>query len=396
MTGRGQEGFSLVELLLAGFITLIVVAGAFELAGPAQRLFQAQPEAADMQQRTRVAVDALRRDLIMAGAGTYAGPALGPLNDLIAPVMPYRAFGDSPDQTRNVFFRPDAISFFYVPSTPSQTRLSDALAPGALDPLIEMPPNCPLAVSQQACGFKSGDRVLLVDDSGNWDVFSVDQVFNGVMTFLHRGTSSITRYPAGAAVSEIRIGTYHLKTDVPAGTYQLMRHDGWVTELPVVDEVVGLEFRYFGSAQPPQLTGAPLDVAPGPWTTYGPAPPSVGVTRGNWPAGENCTFGVASGVHVPRLATIAPGGVTLVELTAAMLTDGPWCPDSLSPARFDADLLRVRRIHVSLRVQSALASLRGPAGTLFARGGTARAGDRYVPDMVVQFDITPRNMNLAR
>jgi hypothetical protein len=79
-----------------------------------------------------------------------------------------------------------------------------------------------------------------------------------------------------------------------------------------------------------------------------------------------------------------------------MLTDGPWCPDSISPNRFDADLLRIRRIRVSLRVQSGLASLRGPAGTLFARGGTARAGDRYVPDLTVQFDVTPRNMNLGR
>ena len=85
---RRQEGFSLVELLLASLITVIVVAGAFELAAPAQRMFQAQPEAADMQQRMRVAVDAIRRDLVMAGAGTYAGPALGPLNDVVAPVMP--------------------------------------------------------------------------------------------------------------------------------------------------------------------------------------------------------------------------------------------------------------------------------------------------------------------
>ena len=92
-----QHGFSLVELLLASLITLIVVGGAFALVAPAQRMFQSQPEAADMQQRMRVAVDALRRDLVMAGAGTYAGPALGPLNDVIAPIMPFRAFDDVPD-----------------------------------------------------------------------------------------------------------------------------------------------------------------------------------------------------------------------------------------------------------------------------------------------------------
>jgi len=391
-----QEGFSLVELLLASLITVIVVAGAFELAAPAQRLFQAQPEAADMQQRMRVAVDALRRDLVMAGAGTYAGPALGPLNDVVAPVMPLRAFGDIPDQAKNAFFRSDAISFLYVPSTPSQTRLSAPLAPGALDPLIETPHNCPLTTSQQVCGFASGDRVLLTNTSGDWGIYNVDQVVSGGMTLLHRGQPSSASYPVGSALSAIRAGSYFLKNDIAGGTYQLMRHDGWTTELPVVDEVVALEFRYFGAALPPQLTGAPLDVTPGPWTTYGPPPPPIAITRGSWPAGENCIFAVVNGAHVARLTTIAPGGVTLVELTSATLTDGPWCPDSISPNRFDADLLRVRRIHVSLRVQSALASLRGPAGVLFAHGGTARAGDRYVPDLVTQFDITPRNLNLAR
>jgi len=391
-----QDGFSLVELLLASLITVIVVGGAFQLAAPAQRMFQAQPEAADMQQRVRVAVDALRRDLVMAGAGTYAGPALGPLNDILAPVMPLNGFGDAPDQAQNVFFRPDAISFLYVPSTASQTQLSASLAPGGLDPLIETSQNCPLPTSQQVCGFASGDRVLLTDTSGDWDVYSVDQVVNSAMTLLHRGPPSSASYPVGSALSAIRAGSYFLKSDIAAGTYQLMRHDGWVTELPVVDEVVALEFRYFGTTEPPQLTGAPLDVILGPWTTYGPPPPPLPMTRGSWPAGENCIFAVVNGVHVPRLTTIAPGGLTLVELTPSMLTDGPWCPDSTSLNRFDADLLRVRRIHVSLRVQSALASLRGPAGLLFAHGGSARAGDRYVPDLVTQFDITPRNLNLAR
>jgi hypothetical protein len=79
-----------------------------------------------------------------------------------------------------------------------------------------------------------------------------------------------------------------------------------------------------------------------------------------------------------------------------MLTDGPWCPNAVATNRFDADLLRVRKIRVTLRVQSALASLRGPAGTLFLKGGTARAGERFVPDLEVQFDIAPRNMNLGR
>ena len=147
---------------------------------------------------------------------------------------------------------------------------------------------------------------------------------------------------------------------------------------------------------PPQLTGASPDTAPGPWTTYGPAPPSPAVSRGAWPAGENCTFAVVDGVQVPRLPPLASEVTALVELPPAILTDGPWCPNALAANRFDADLLRVRRIAVSLRVQSALASLRGPAGTFFTRGGTARASDRFLPDLLVRVDVMPRNMNLAR
>ena len=64
----------------------------------------------------------------MAGAGTYTGPALGALNNVLAPVMPYRAFGDTPDQARGIFHRTDAISFLYVPSTPIADAALAALA----------------------------------------------------------------------------------------------------------------------------------------------------------------------------------------------------------------------------------------------------------------------------
>jgi hypothetical protein len=47
-------------------------------------------------------------------------------------------------------------------------------------------------------------------------------------------------------------------------------------------------------------------------------------------------------------------------------------------------------------VQAALASLRGPAGTMVLKGGTANASDRFIPDQEIQFDVTPRNMNLGR
>src|SRR5262249_52665446 len=151
-----------------------------------------------------------------------------------------------------------------------------------------------------------------------------------------------------------------------------------------------LQFRYFGDPQPPQLTGKPLAQAPGPWTTYGPVPPQLGIVKGNYPAGENCAFKIDTGQQVPRLPVLGAGGVTQLELTKDLLTDGKyWCPSDDKPNRFDADLLRIRRIRVTFRVQAALATMRGPAGPLFTNGGSATAGNKYLPDQEVTFDVTP-------
>ena len=113
-----------------------------------------------------------------------------------------------------------------------------------------------------------------------------------------------------------------------------------------------------------------------------------------WGAGENCTFAVAAGLHVSRLASLGSG--PSVSLDPSMLQDGPWCPDETRPARFDADLLRVRRIRVVVRVQAAAPALRGPVGALFAHGGTALSPARYVPDQEIRFDVSPRNPGTAR
>jgi hypothetical protein len=389
------QGFSLVELVIAVLITMAVAGVLFTFVGPAHRIFQAQPEQSDVQQRLRVSVDSLVRDLTMAGAGTYEGPAAGPLTYLVAPVRPYVAFGDAPDSSLGTFFRTDAVSFLYVPSTPSQTTLASPLAPGALDVQLSVAPNCPPPTATTLCGLRHGDRLMILDDASEGDVFSVDRVGPGVMSLSHRGPPAVAEYGAGAIATRIELGSYYLKTDEPNRTYQLMRHDGWATALPVVDDVVRLEFRYFGDPEPPRRTARPLE-EPGPWTTYGPAPPLLHSTRGRWPAGENCAFTVVDGEHVPRLEVLGAGGATQVELTRPLLTDGPWCPDETAPNRFDADLLRVRRVRAIVRVQAALAWLRGPAGRLFLKAGRATGAERFVPDLEVQFDVAPRNMNLGR
>ena len=230
---RHDDGFTLTELLVVMAITLGLMAALFGLVQPAQGIFDAQPELADMQQRLRVGVDVLAHGLLMANA----------------PVMPYRVGRRQSDPERGVFFRSDTISVLSVP----------------------------------------------------WD-----------------GTT-------------IESHTYYLRRDPAAGEFQLRHYDGASTDRPVVDHVVQLNFAYFGAGH--------------------------------------------------------------ARLNQAMFEDGPWYPNGTDSHRFDADLLNIRLVRVTLRVQAARAALRGPAGVLFMHGGTAVSRERYLPDREIQFDVTPRNLD---
>jgi prepilin-type N-terminal cleavage/methylation domain-containing protein len=385
-----MRGFTLVELLVAMTITLIVAAATLSFVGPAHEAFQVQPESADLHQRVRVGLDALQRDILMAGAGMYAAGAVGPLHQTIAPVMPYRAFGAGSDTAGGTYFRADAISVVFVPSTPSQTILSTPMPAGGLDIDLENAPTCPAATASQVCGFAAGDQVLIFDRTGAWEVFTVERPGGaGVLTL--KGPSSDRAFAAGANVTKARAVAYALKTDPTSGAFQLVRAEGSDPAQPLLDHVVRLSFQYFGDPEPPHV----LDQTDArPRASYGPSPPSLDQTVNGWPAGENCTFTVVDGYHAPRLATLGAAAEG-TEIPAALMTDGPWCPDAAARNRYDADLLRIRRVRVTLRVQTAVLSLRGPAGVLFTNGGLSRRAGHLVPDFEIQLDVTPRNLNLA-
>jgi hypothetical protein len=248
------------------------------------------------------------------------------------------------------------------------------------------------------CGFKEGMRVMIFDVDGSWDVVTITKVQDEALHLQHSGKLSGPYSSGRAVITQVATHTYYLKADDATKTYQLMHYDGYQTETPIVDNVVKLQFQYFGEPQPPQrIISKPLTDLTGPWTTYGPKPPALTLNADDdYPIGENCTFTVQNGQHVPRLTVLGNGGTQRVPLTEAELTDGPWCPDVSSDNRYDADLLRVRQVRVTIRVQAALSALRGPAGALFTKGGTSTSSQRFVPDQEIQFDISPRNMNVGR
>jgi hypothetical protein len=390
----GERGFSLLEAVIATGLTLAVTAAVFSVVNPAQGAFAAEPEIADMQQRLRVATGVLSKSLSMAGAGPYAGEHAGPLSYVFAPVLPFRQGATNRDAAGT--FATDRITLVYVPPTHAQTTLSAALAPASPVLHVARESGCP--VNDSLCGFSKDMSVLVYDDTGNYGLFTITGVVDdaGQLLLNTPADAAMPAYPVGARVVEAASDTYFLKTAPASQTYQLMHYDGTsAADVPVVDNVVGLSFDYYGDPSPPLLK-KPASDSGGPWTTYGPKPPALGVKTTAYPAGENCVFVTDGVTQTPRLATLGGGDQTLVKLTAAQLTDGPWCPDATSRNRYDADLLRIRKVAVTLRVQAAAAALRGPAGALFARAGTSQGGTRWVPDQEIRFQVSPRNLNLGR
>jgi type II secretory pathway pseudopilin PulG len=395
---RGEGGFTILEMLLSMAIMVGVTAAIFRLVDPAHGTYRTQPEVSDMQQRLRVSTSFLASDLLMAGAGAPSGgQQMGSLMNYFAPIQPLRTGWINSDVAAGVLFRDDAITIFYVPVGAPQTKLTEEMPQPSSELKVEVSPGCGGQTSPLSCGagFKDGMKVIIFDETGAWDDMTITQVQDASLHLQHNkqvpGNELSKKYGTSAQVAQVQQRTYYLNN----ATQQLMYYDGYLREEAVVDNVVDVEFEYFGEARPPTLF---LDASNAQQTTYGPRPPNVANTNGTtWPPGENCIFTRDAGAQaVPRLPNLAPGSSGLVKLTQAQLTDGPWCPDGAFPTRFDADLYRVRKVGVVLRVQVASAELRGPAGALFRNAGTSISGRQLVPDQEIRFEVTPRNINLGR
>ena len=353
-----QAGFSLIESLLALTLLLIVMAAIFGLVNPSSIASHTQPEAVDVQQRARVAADALQRDLMMAGAGLTSGPATGPLSSFFPAVIPRRMGLKSADPHHVA--RTDVITLYRAGPGYLQTTLRDPMAQGVLSLTVNDAPNCP--ARNGVCGLSPDMTIVVFDQAGQFDWFTVRQTQNPVVALQTHQTGLASAYPAGAFVAAAESDTYWHD---PA-TRQLRHYDGYQTDVPVADNVVGLSFEYFGDPDPPTR----------------PKPP-VGTTNCLYDAGGNLIGGLT------QLGTQG----SLAPLPLSILTDGPWC--GAGDNRFDADLLRVRSVRVTLRIQATQAAHRG-TGPDHVNPGAARTALKIVPDYSAPFIVTPRNLGLGR
>ena len=158
---------------------------------------------------------------------------------------------------------------------------------------------------------------------------------------------------------EVQARTYYLD----AAARQLRQYDTDNTDVPLMDDVVGMTMEYFGAVAPPMFPE-----------------PAVGQA--------NCLYD-AAGVRLSGMAHLSAGEDGLASLPIEMFNDGPWCGSGA--LAYDADLLRIRRVRVTLRLQVSLPGLRATGGR-FTNPGTSRSASKSIPDAIVVFDISPRNL----
>lgn len=381
---KSARGFSIVELLVASALTIGVAAVVFAAVASSESTFAVQTEAADVQQRLRVAVTALRLDLEATGAGPTVGPYAGSLAGALAAVLPYE-IGSAPGTPRR-----DVLTLIAVPQTFAQTTLAQPFTAGSTATVVQLEPGCPLG--SEACGLAPGMNVVVFDGSGAFDLFRVRSVSGLTVSLEASDVRSGHVYLPGSAIVEIQVHTFLRETD-SEGVGRLVRRSGiGGSAVPVADHVVGLEFDLLADPLPPRIVPAPAER---PQTTYGLRPPPGTEQLPGHRPGENCLFSYVEGIHVSRLSALAADEGSLTTLRESQLADGPWCPDSLHPLRFDADLLRVRRVSLRLRVESALDALRGQAASLFARPGTNQDVRRSLPDVEASLSVSPLNLLLS-
>lgn len=370
-----MRGFTLVELLIATALTLAALGVALQVSAGARVSVGRDTAAVDLAQRLRSGSDVIERAVRNAGLPLDLWPPAGART----PVPAIEPLLDSEDEEASGHEVFSALRL----TTPGRGRArlrAPALPSGPLR--LESPPHCPGA---GLCGFAVGDTVLVLDEAGVSDLLQVaalDPSDWSLVTDRDRDSS----YAAGALVLAVDVATFRVTTG-SSGAPGLLKTTAAGARLPILDHMVWFEVRVYGSSIPPQPALVPDD-AP----SYGPRSPPLGVDdpRDPWPAGENCIILLSpAGIPAPRLAMLGDPGA-LVELTPTMLADGPWCAGSSDGPSFDADLLRIRRVDVTLRAEAPSPRARGSAGPLFARTGSGQQASGWVPDGSVHLSIAVR------
>ena len=342
---KDDAGYGLIELLVATVVLLTAAGAIFRLLDDSVARSTLWNEAADLHQRGRVGAETLSAVIAVAGAGFERGT----LQRFFPTVEPRRRMTGSASSS--------ALTVRSVPALGAWSRLAGPLPPGAGVVAITRHPACPLST---ACGFEAGMDAVVFDATGNWDTVLIQAIGPDTLTVVDRATPRSMTYASGADIAQVVETTLYLD----AAQNVLRREHPGASDLPLLDNVVDVRFDYFGDPAPP--------VSPRPE-----------------PGVANCLY-ASDGTPIPLSTLVADHG-TLSRLPIASLNDGPMC--GTGGTAYDADLLRIRKVRATIRLQTGTAALRGSDPALFWNPGTAKVTVRMLPDLHLVVDSAPRNLH---
>lgn len=368
---RHDAGTTLVEMLVAIALLGLVLSVLALLTGPVLAGFDAEPAAADAQQRGRSLTQTLLDDVQRAGSGFVLGTADGP-----GVALPALVPDDVPATAGPVGARAAMFTSWRARRASAHGIVRTAVPAGEVVVPLSRPALCP--PGSATCGFSADDDILLFAPHGRMLVASIRSVLPPFDLLL---TAPLPDgMPVGAVVAAIVTHTYELRPDPATGLSQVVRRVGHGPATPVIDFVRRFEVEWLAGAGAPTVPLGPDGVAGR--ATAAPSPPAAGiVVDPAWPPGENCAY-VRDGGGAALWRGGASGALPS-PLPLAAFSDGPWCPSPVAATRWDADLSRVAALRILFSVAVATTALSPEPGF-----GLARPGGRAVPDLVV--DTTAR------
>ena len=370
----GMTGSSLAELLVALGLASTGLAALAALSSALLAAFEADPAAAEQQQRARATMAVLAEDIVGAGAAFIGAADTAPGGGSPAVL---------PDLLRAgawaVAARPSTLAVISGARTAAHARLAAEVTAGEARLVLARPGFC--SPASPTCRFAAGDDVLLTGPHGAFALASVQAASPPLVLDL---TAPLAQgWPVGTGVSVVTARAYALRPDAGTGLQQIVRAHGPGPATALVDFVERFEVEWLLDGAAPAVRIAPDGTVE--YATAGPRPPAAGQTGdAAWPAGENCVFTRdADGRLVSRLDALGSGAVAV---PLSRLSDGPWCPSAAAPTRWDADLARVVGLRVRLDVAVATALLRAPLHPVAA---SRRARWREVPSLTLTSVLAP-------
>ncbi len=228
---------SLVEVLVSMALTLVLSGTVLSLVTAGQTLARTEPERIDLQQRARIARQAIASELRDAGAGLERGGLAGPLNRRFPAVVPSADGG---------------ITIWRTTSRDAQGMTAITVVPGATIVALQDAAQCPAGAG--ACGFAAGSTAIAFTPAGCRAALRIAAVSANAVQ-LASPLAGCTLVP-GSAIAEGDVRTYRVD---PAAQQLIRRDEATGSSSPLLDGVSALTVSYLADAAGTQTVAGTTD-----------------------------------------------------------------------------------------------------------------------------------------